>query len=207
MSIKSFKTFLTEDRWYEDQWIEDNLKQLKKDEGYSEKAYQITIKDPKTGKDKLDKITIGYGANLEDSATQSIMKSIGLNAKDYMSGDKALSQNEAEILLRQQQAQAISDVYAATRKNKNSPLSVLADKDMPDEVRNVTTNLMYQLGRPKFDRFKLFKQNIIDKDFNAAAQELGQGAKPGTESGLMIQTPARTKRHQSMLRSINKPNL
>lgn len=205
--MKSFKQYLTEDAWYKDQWIEDNLKQLKADEGFGATAYKIWIEDPKTGKKKLDKITIGYGANLEDPATKKIMATLGMNAQDYMSGEKEISKYDAELLLRQQQGQAISDVFKQTPISKTNKLSVLADPNMPNEAKNTATNLMYQLGQNKFNEFKKFKEALANKDFETAAVELGIGKTKNEKSGIMIQTPDRTTRHQMRLRSINNPNL
>ena len=205
--MKSFKQFITEDAWYKDQWMEDNLKQLKADEGFGATAYQIWIKDPKTGELKLDKATIGYGANLEDAATKKIMISMGMNPKDYMSGEKEISKDEAELLLRRQQAQAISDVFKQTPTSKTNKLSILADPNMPDEAKNTATNLMYQLGQTNFNQFKKFKEALANKDFETAALELQFGKTRNEKSGIMIQTPDRTTRHQMRLRSINNPNL
>ena len=206
-NMKSFKQYLTEDAWYKDQWMEDNLEQLKADEGFKPKAYQIWIIDPKTNKKKLDKITIGYGANLEDPATKKIMASLGMNAEDYMSGEKSISEREAELLLRQQQGQAISDVFKQTPISKTNKLSILADPNMPDEAKNTATNLMYQLGQNNFNQFKKFKEALANKDFETAALELQFGKTRNEKSGIMIQTPDRTTRHQMRLRSINNPNL
>ena len=194
--MKSFKQYLMEDRWYDEYWMEDNLKQLKHDEGFRGSAYQNWIVDPKTGGKKLDKVTIGYGANLNDPATQKTMKSVGLDPEKYLKG-ATMSEVEAEMLLRQQQGTAISDAY--------KQIPQLKDKDMPDAARNVATNLSFQLGMNKLGEFKNFKKALGNKDFNTAADELGRGSRPGTESGLMQQAGNRTMRHQFRLKAIENP--
>jgi hypothetical protein len=191
--MKTFKTFLTEDNWREDQWMVDNFKQLQQDEGGDKSAQQRNMRSS-TGL-KKDKLTIGHGANLEEPSTKKYMRMLGLNPNDYLNG-KELSSDDADNLLRLQQGQAIHDLYTS--------MPDLKDSDVDPRALNVSTNLMYQLGLPNFNKFKNYKQAILNKDYDEAADELERGKNPNTKSSLYITSPNRVKREQDLLRSINR---
>lgn len=69
--------------------------------------------------------------------------------------------------------------------------------DLPDDARITIASLAYQLGMPRYNRFKrhLAALNADEIDWQAAADEL-------RDSKLYRQTPARTERHAKRLEQL-----
>lgn len=67
--------------------------------------------------------------------------------------------------------------------------------DAPEEVKNIITNMAFQLGLPNLSGFKNFKQALEDKDYNKAADEM-------LDSKWAQQTPNRANRLADRMRAI-----
>lgn len=68
--------------------------------------------------------------------------------------------------------------------------------DLPDVARIVIASLSFQLGLPRYQKFKLHHAAINDKDWREAAAQL-------RDSSLYRQTTNRTERHAKRLESID----
>nr|BAR15032.1 Phage-related lysozyme (muraminidase) (COG3772) [uncultured Mediterranean phage uvMED] len=70
--------------------------------------------------------------------------------------------------------------------------------DLPDDARITIASLAFQLGMPRYSRFKLHLAaiNADQVDWQAAADEL-------RDSKLYRQTPARTERHAQRLEQLS----
>jgi lysozyme len=68
--------------------------------------------------------------------------------------------------------------------------------DLPDVARIVIASLSFQLGLPRYQKFKLHHAAIEAKDWREAAAQL-------RDSSLYRQTTNRTERHAKRLESID----
>lgn len=124
-------------------------------------------------KDSLGNLTVGTGHLLTDD----------MLAK-YKEGD-VLPDDELEALLLQDFDTARADAEAFT------------PKDAPQEVKNIVTNMAFQLGLPKLNKFKGFKAALLEKDYNKAADEMLDSLWASEE-----QTPERANRLADRMRAL-----
>ena len=68
--------------------------------------------------------------------------------------------------------------------------------DLPDPARIVIASLCFQLGLPRYQRFKLHHGAVEARDWSEAAEQL-------RDSNLYRQTTNRTERHARRLESID----
>ena len=68
--------------------------------------------------------------------------------------------------------------------------------ELPDDVRIVISSLCFQLGLPRYQRFKLHHGAVEARDWSEAAAQL-------RDSNLYRQTTNRTERHARRLESID----
>jgi len=45
-------------------------------------------------------------------------------------------------------------------------------EDLPEEVKQIIANMMFNLGRPRLSKFKGMKRGVDSRDWNAAADEM-----------------------------------
>jgi len=45
-------------------------------------------------------------------------------------------------------------------------------EDLPEEVKQIVANMMFNMGRPRLSKFKGMKRGVDAKDWNAAADEM-----------------------------------
>lgn len=124
-------------------------------------------------KDSLGNLTVGTGHLLTDDMLAQ-----------YEEGD-VLPDDELEALLLQDFDTARADAEAFT------------PKDAPQEVKNIVTNMAFQLGLPKLNKFKGFKTALVEKDYNKAADEMLDSLWASEE-----QTPERANRLADRMRAL-----
>lgn len=128
--------------------------------------------------------SIGYGTQITDPTVQKMMRSLGLEPEDYLSGEKKLSKADAKLLLVEGMNTAMEDAR-----------SFLPDfEEHPSAVREVLVDMSYNMGATTLGQFKNFKAALKDKDYKTAAKEM-------KNSNWFNQTGRRARDlHKQMLR-------
>lgn len=67
--------------------------------------------------------------------------------------------------------------------------------ELPDEVQEIIINMMFNLGRTRFELFKKFKAAIIENDWNEAANQM-------CDSRWYVQVGNRSKRLVARMREV-----
>lgn len=122
----------------------------------------------KVYKDSLGNLTVGTGHLVTDDK--------------YQEGDELPDEVLDELLLK--------DFDTA-----RADMEQFTPVDAPDEVKNIVTNMAFQLGLPNLSGFKNFKQALENKDYNKAADEM-------LDSKWATQTPERANRLADRMRAI-----
>lgn len=104
---------------------------IKKHEGLSLKPYHCTA----------EKLSIGYGRNLDDNG---------------------ITKEEAEILL----------CHDILNCENELDLNLNDWRNLSEPRKSVLVNMVFNLGYPRFSKFKKMLQAIEDKDFDRAAAEM-----------------------------------
>ena len=140
------------------------LKELKMEEGFRSKPYYDTQK----------KITIGYGRNLD-----------GLPLTDtefsYLFPSQPISNNKLEFLVNYwnlkplEQHQAIfllEEVISHCEEDAILVYGATYEEEFPTEAKVVILDLLYNLGRPRYKKFKHHISAMKEKNYKKAASEL-----------------------------------
>lgn len=126
--------------------------QLIKHEGKRSKVY----------KDSEGVPTIGVGFNLKRSDAKAKIEALGLDYIKVFSGDQEMTDPQIDTLL-----VADMDVVIADAK------SVVQSFDLLSDVRKrVVTDMVFNLGKTKFNKFAKMLAAIEDKKFDDAAKEM-----------------------------------
>ncbi len=128
--------------------------QLRKHEGIRHKVYVDT-----TGHR-----TIGIGFNLERMDAPAIVKSVGADYKDVVSGDYVLSYEQVGMLL------------SHDLKDIESQAETLIDnwQELSDVRQRVIVDMIFNLGYEGFRKFKNTRKHIMNGDFDKAASNMMQ---------------------------------
>lgn len=110
------------------------------------------------------KLTIGYGRNLEDNG---------------------ISMEEASILLDHDIVDCIFHLY--------SIFSLDGYENLTENRQTVLVDMMFNLGKTRFSKFKKMIRAVKDKDFEEAAVQL-------LDSRYARQLPSRSKRNATMMK-------
>jgi GH24 family phage-related lysozyme (muramidase) len=139
------------------------IPQTKQFEGFRDKTYLDTLGNP----------TIGYGFNLNDKNMRSLVPA------DVISGQRPLSQKEADsiFLVRYNQAAKDAFTYLGDDMLKLDP-----------ERQAIIVDMAYNMGPNKLAEFKQLKKAISEGDYNKAASEM-------KNSSWYKQTGNRAKHH------------
>jgi GH24 family phage-related lysozyme (muramidase) len=162
-----------QDKDYDISKDKDFLEEMKRHEGYRRSVYG----------DRKEIPTIGIGANLTVGDTQEILKDMGYDIHNVLSGQVELSDNE------------IMDLYQRQLKNRERLFESLRSKSFPgseitpDEKRAL---MSLYFNSPKLIGPKMRKALATNDDF-AAAKEILLGSNPGNVKGVQTRREAETK--------------
>jgi len=135
--------------------------------------------------------SIGYGTQVTDPAVQKMMRSLGFEPDDYISGKKKLTKKEAKLLMVEGMNLALKDAKDLFPDFEDHPLA----------VRKILADMSYNMGKPKLSKFTEFAKALKDKDYKWAAEEL-KYSKKGVLSPYYTQTKRRAKDHYKTLSNI-----
>jgi lysozyme len=119
-------------------------------EGYKTQVYD----------DKEGNRTIGIGFNLEDKANQKFLKQQGIDINELFKG-RELNDKEIKTLYNH----SLSQAYADARKFDSK-----FDK-RPEGVKMALTDMSFNLGLTKLNKFKNMKEALQNDDYITAAAE------------------------------------
>ena len=133
-----------------------DLEQLKldliRDEGIEKYAY----------KDTKDIETIGVGINLNRKDSIEILKNLGYNIEELKKGNQTLSKATMSYMLELNASTAEKEVRS-TIKNYD---------ELPENKQRALTNMMFNLGKTRFKKFKNMINAINNKDYEKASKEM-----------------------------------
>ena len=140
------------------------LKQLKMEEGFRSKPYY----------DTQNKITIGYGRNLDGLPLTN-------TEFGYLFPSQPISNNKKEFLIPYwelhplQQHEALYLLEEVIKHCEEDAILVYGSfytKELPTTAKVVVLDLLYNLGRPRYKKFKRHIAAMKQKDYKKAASEL-----------------------------------
>jgi GH24 family phage-related lysozyme (muramidase) len=150
--------------------------------GYEGFVNSINYDKPGTKGHKTGAGSIGYGTQITDPAVQEMMRGLGFDPEDYLSGKKKLSKDDAKLLM-------VEGMNVAVKDAKQFLPSF---EDHPKGVREVLVDMSYNMGLTTLSQFKNFKAALKKKDYKTAAKEMKYTSK-GTLSPWYKQTGQRAK--------------
>ena len=125
---------------------------LVKHEGKEAKVYKDTEGHP----------TIGVGFNLDRKDAKAKIEALGLDFAKIKAGTQTLSEGQIDKLLAADTDVAIADCQAVFPKFT----------DLSDVRQRVFADMMFNLGKPKFEEFKKMIAAVKTSDFAKAAEEM-----------------------------------
>lgn len=154
------------------------VKQLETHEGRKAKVYMDTAGNP----------TIGVGFNLNKVDAKMRIERLGLDFAKIKTGKQELTEAQINKLLGEDIDTAVTDCQALFPKFA----------DLSDVRQRVLADMMFNLGRTKFEEFKKMIENIKAEKFAAAADEM-------KASKWYKQVKARGKTLEAMMRTDKDP--
>jgi GH24 family phage-related lysozyme (muramidase) len=118
--------------------------------------------DLKTFKDSLGVPTIGIGFNLNKSGAKKRIEALGLDFAKVKAGTQNITKAQAEKLFSADVAQAKTDA-----KSFFSGVGTLSETR-----QNVLTNMAFNLGLARLNKFAALKKALAEKDYAKAAKEM-----------------------------------
>ena len=107
-------------------------------------------------------LTVGYGFNLEDPATLKILKSKGFDTEGLSKGTVHMTRAQADPL--------VADIY---KQSYNIAAKRFPNfNTFPDEIKHTVTDMIYNMGEPRFSKFKKMQHALLNNDYNEAAKEI-----------------------------------
>lgn len=129
-----------------------NLKDMiKRHEGYKNKVYQDTKGIP----------TIGVGFNLQKPGAKEMLLNVGADIDKILKGEP-LTDAQIESLLNEDIKTAINDARNFL-PNFN---------DQPPSIQNILIDMAFNMGFSTLNQFNSFKENLLKKDYSAAANNM-----------------------------------
>jgi len=107
--------------------------------------------------------TIGVGFNLERKDAKEVIESMGLNYYNVYNGSQKITEKQTMKLL---------DITIEEAKNDVKRLYGRRFFNLPKKVQNILINLMFNMGYNTFRQFKNFKNEILEGDWEGAAEQL-----------------------------------
>lgn len=129
--------------------------------------------------------TIGIGFNLESPNADTILKQIGANKSGLISHKTSLSKEQMSSLFKINLKTAIEDAKKWIPNLESHP----------KEVQKICVDLSFNMGGPRLSKFKITRENIINKNYKEAAYEL-------EKSEWFGQVGNRSKHHVSVLKNL-----
>lgn len=155
--------------------INSLVERLKKHEGVRDKVYNDSAGIP----------TIGVGFNLNRPDAPEKIKKLGLDYNSVKSGKKTLTPQQIDSLLKQ-------DIKSSWNSAKDIVENFVS---LPSNAKSVIVEMIFNLGRSGFLKFKNFKNMIEQNDFIKASQEM-------LRSNWAKQVGERAKNLSNLLRNI-----
>lgn len=141
-------------------------------------------KESKVYKDSEGIPTIGVGYNLKRAGAKKQIEDLGLNYEKIVSGDQTLSDTQIDKLLDGDMDDAIKSCKAVFPKFG----------DLSEVRQRVLADMMFNLGKTRFEGFKKMVAAVKDGKFANAADEM-------KDSKWYLQVKARGKRLEAMMRT------
>ena len=138
----------------------------------------VNYDKPGTKGHKTGAGSIGYGTQITDPAVQKMMRGLGFEPDDYLSGKKKLSKADAKLLMVEGMNTAVEDAKSLYPGFEDHPLA----------VRKILADMSYNMGKTTLSEFKNFKAALKNKDYKTAAEEM-------KNSSWYKQTGRRAKNH------------
>ena len=127
-------------------------KQIKIHEGVRRKVYLDTTHHR----------TVGVGFNLERQDAEKVLRSVGANYQDVVRGEYNLS-NEQMRLIFEHDLKVLEDEARRAVSNYD---------ELSDIRQRVVCDMLFNLGLPKFLKFKTTISHIENKRFDSAADNM-----------------------------------
>ena len=129
--------------------------------------------------------TIGIGYNLNRAEAKSQIESFGLDYNKVRKGEQSLTDQQVNLLYRNDIQKAIQDAK-----------SFLPNFDsQPSTVKTILTDMSFNMGLTRLSTFKNFRKALMAYDFEKAAQEM-------ENSNWSTQVKSRSTRLIAMMRSL-----
>lgn len=126
--------------------------QIKRHEGFESRVYNDSVGIP----------TIGYGTNLTTSRARENIESLGLNYEAILEGRQNLSEEQASKIMYEDMEDSIA-----------TSIEIFPNySEMPNNVRLVLPDMIYNLGETRFRKFKKTIEAIRAGDYETAADEM-----------------------------------
>ena len=154
-------------------------KQLTKHEGKRLKVYKDSEGIP----------TIGVGFNLKRSDAKAKIEAFGLNYDDVVKGKVSLTEAQVDSLLAADIKTAISDCKS----------TVDGYSSLSDVRKRVLVDMVFNLGKTRFSKFKKMLAAIKAKDFEKTAEEM-------KDSKWCRQVKSRCTTLESMMKTNKDPS-
>lgn len=126
--------------------------QLKTHEGYQMKAYLDTKGNP----------TVGIGFNLNRSDASNRLARVGADYNAVLAKKQPLTDNQIRTLF-------YEDVDTA---EKDARSLIKSYDSQPEIVQRVVCDMLFNMGKPKFSKFKKTISAIEARDYQTAAKEM-----------------------------------
>jgi WXG100 family type VII secretion target len=106
--------------------------------------------------------TIGVGFNLTKPGARQRIEALGLNYDDVLAGRQTLTDPQIDELLRQDVQQAMTDAR-----------DLVSNFDqLPHAAQMIVVDMAFNMGKPKFSKFKNAIDALENEDFARAANEM-----------------------------------
>jgi lysozyme len=148
--------------------------QLVRHEGKRSKAY----------KDSVGILTVGVGFNLERADAKKKIEALGLDLQKVKDGKQELTDEQIFKLLDTDIDSAIANCKSVFPKFT----------DLSDVRQRALADMMFNLGKPRFEGFKMLIANVKASDFAKAADDM-------KNSKWYTQVGNRGKRLEAMMRT------
>ena len=113
--------------------------------------------------DSLGVRTIGVGFNLERSDAKEKISELGLNFSEVYSGKSEISNSQAYFLMNEDIKNSTLDAKKYIGKDFDN---------LPLDAKHVLIDMSYNLGYSRLSKFKNFRKEILEGDFDGAAEEM-----------------------------------
>lgn len=162
---------------------EELFQQIARHEGYKQTVY----------KDSMGIPTIGIGFNLNEKHNQEILRKLGIDINEVLSG-KPLTDKQIRILYN----------FSLKSAYKDAESLVKNFKQQPKEVKKILIDMAFNLGKPRLSKFKGMLNAVERGDYKKAALEMMYtNGKSGATTPWYNQTKGRAKTLVSQMANVS----